>query len=84
MNGDTGDVACDFYHKYEADIAMMKSMGIKHFRFSFAWPRLLPKGTVDEVNQKGVDFYNDVINKLIAAGIEPWPTLYHWDFPSAL
>jgi beta-glucosidase len=64
---------------------MMKSLGIKHFRMSFSWSRLLPNGTTDEgINQEGVDFYNDVINRLLAAGITPWVTLHHWDTPSAV
>ena len=81
-NGVTGDVADDFYHKYKSDIALMKSLGYKHFRISFSWSRLLPDGTSANFNQKGVDFYNNVINECIAQGIEPWVTLYHWDLPS--
>ena len=83
-NGDTGDVADDFYHKYQADIDMMKGLGIKHFRMSFSWPRLLPDGTSANPNALGVAFYNNVIDSLFAAGIEPFVTLYHWDLPSAL
>lgn len=62
----------------------MKQLGIKNFRLSLSWPRLLPKGTVKEPNEKGVKFYNDVIDELISNGIEPWVTLYHWDLPAAL
>lgn len=63
---------------------MMKNLGLRHFRMSLSWSRILPDGTVDNVNQKGVDFYNNVFDELLAAGIEPWVTLFHWDFPSAL
>ena len=84
-NGENGDVADDFYHKYSEDIQMMKRMGIKHFRMSFSWPRILPGGTTDKgVNGLGVDFYNRVIDELVAAGISPWVTLHHWDTPSAV
>jgi beta-glucosidase/6-phospho-beta-glucosidase/beta-galactosidase len=61
----------------------MADMGVTAFRFSLAWPRILPNGT-GEVNQKGLDFYSDVVDGLLAAGIEPWVTLYHWDLPQAL
>lgn len=84
-NGDNGDVADDFYHRYKEDIAVMKKMGIKHFRMSFSWSRILPNGTTDKgVNGLGVAYYNSVINELLAAGITPWVTLFHWDTPSAL
>ena len=83
-NGDTGDVADDFYHKYKEDIKMMKDLGIKHFRMSLSWPRLLPDGIATNPNPLGVQFYNDVFDELEKAGIEPWVTLYHWDLPSAL
>ena len=63
---------------------MMKSLGLKHFRMSISWSRVLPKGTIDEVNPLGVAFYNDVINELIASGITPWVTLFHWDVPSGV
>lgn len=62
----------------------MRNLGVKNFRMSLSWSRLLPVGTVDNVNQKGVDFYNNVLDALIAAGIQPWVTLFHWDLPSAL
>jgi beta-glucosidase len=84
-NNQTGDVADDFYHKYKGDIALMKSMGIKHFRMSLSWSRILPNGTTDKgINGLGVAFYNYVINEMLAAGITPWVTLHHWDTPSAL
>jgi beta-glucosidase/6-phospho-beta-glucosidase/beta-galactosidase len=63
---------------------MIASLGLKHFRMSLSWSRLLPDGTTDKINQEGVDFYNSVLDTLIAHGIQPWVTLYHWDLPSAL
>ena len=65
----TGEVAVDFYHRHSEDISIMKDLGIKNFRMSFSWPRLLPDGTTKHVNQKGVDFYNKVLDELLAAGI---------------
>ena len=82
-NGDTGDVADDFYHRYAEDIAMMKDMGLKTFRFSVAWSRVFPNGT-GTPNPKGLDFYNKLVDTLLAAGIAPYCTLYHWDLPQAL
>lgn len=83
LNGDDGKVACDHYHRYEEDVELMKSMGIQAYRFSIAWSRILPKG-YGEINQKGIDFYSRLIDKLLEAGIEPFITLYHWDLPQAL
>lgn len=83
LNGDDGKIACDHYHRYEEDVELMKSMGIKAYRFSIAWARILPQGR-GEVNQKGLDFYGRLIDKLLEAGIEPYITLYHWDLPQAL
>ncbi len=83
VNGDNGDVACDSYHRYEEDIALLKKLGVKAYRFSIAWPRIFPQGT-GEVNEKGLDYYRRVVDALIAAGIEPCATLYHWDLPQAL
>ncbi len=82
-NGDTGDVADDFYHLYAADIAMMKDLGLKTFRFSVSWTRIFPTGT-GAANPKGFDFYNRMIDKLLHAGIQPYCTLYHWDLPQPL
>jgi len=82
-NGDTGDVACDHYHKYKEDIALMKEMGLKAYRFSIAWPRIQPAG-VGKANKDGVAFYNRIIDELLKNDIEPWVTLYHWDLPLAL
>jgi beta-glucosidase len=82
-NGDTGDVACDHYHRYAEDIRIMAELGIQAYRFSIAWPRVLPRGR-GAVNQKGLDFYDRLIDGLLAAGIEPWICLYHWDLPQVL
>ncbi|MBQ6859606.1 MAG: family 1 glycosylhydrolase, partial [Clostridia bacterium] len=83
LEGHTGDVACDHYHRFREDVALMKEMGVKNYRFSISWPRLIPQG-VGEVNEKGVQFYSDLIDELIAAGIRPIVTLFHWDYPAAL
>ncbi|KAK9823911.1 hypothetical protein WJX72_006306 [[Myrmecia] bisecta] len=82
-NGDSGDIAIDFYHRYEEDIQSMKELGIQVFRFSISWPRIFPDGS-GQVNQAGLDFYSRLIDALLAAGIEPSVTLYHWDLPQAL
>lgn len=82
-NGDTGDVACDHYHRYPEDIALMKQLGIKAYRFSVAWPRVLPRGK-GAVNEKGLEFYDRLIDSLLENGIEPWLCLYHWDLPQRL
>lgn len=78
-----GNTACDFYNRYTDDIALLKQMGFRNFRFSLSWPRILPKGT-GQVNQEGIDFYNNVINECLRQEIEPWVTLYHWDLPHEL
>lgn len=83
-NNDNGDIACDHYHRYKEDIALLKELGIKNYRMSIAWTRLFPTGRVDSRNQKGFDYYNDLIDTLLEAGIEPFVTLYHWDLPQAL
>jgi beta-glucosidase len=82
-NGDTGDVANDHYHRYKEDVALMKSLGSNAYRFSVSWPRIFPNGR-GTPNQKGLDFYNRLVDELRAAGIEPFATLYHWDLPQAL
>ena len=82
-NGGTANVAIDEYHRYKEDIANLKKMGVKSYRFSISWARILPSG-IGEVNQKGIDYYNNLINELLASGIEPAVTLYHWDFPQTL
>jgi beta-glucosidase len=81
--GDTGAVACDFYHRYPEDIALMQELGLGAFRFSIAWPRVLPDGR-GRVNEAGLDFYDRLVDDLLAAGIQPFPTLYHWDLPQVL
>ena len=82
-NGESGDVACDFFHHYKEDIAIMKQMGVQAYRFSLSWSRIMPDG-VGWVNPEGIAFYNAVIDELLKNGIEPYITLYHWDFPQAL
>jgi beta-glucosidase len=83
FDGTTGDVACDHYHRFREDVALLKKLGMKAYRFSVSWPRLLPKGT-GEVNEAGVKFYSELIDALLEAGITPYMTLYHWDLPLAL
>ena len=82
-NGDTGDVACDHYHRVDEDVAIMRDLGIDAYRFSIAWPRIIPGGT-GEVNQKGIDFYSRLTDTLLENGIRPFITLYHWDLPQVL
>jgi len=82
-NNDTGDVATDHYHRYGEDVRLMKAMGAKAYRFSISWSRVFPQGT-GAANQAGLDFYNRLIDELLANGIEPFATLYHWDLPQAL
>ena len=83
FQGETGDVADDFYHRYPQDVALMQRLGAKGFRFSIAWPRVFPQGT-GAPNPKGLDFYKRLLDALHEAGIEPFCTLYHWDLPQAL
>lgn len=82
-NGDTGDVACDSYHRYEEDIALLKALGVKTYRLSLAWARIFPEGR-GKANPKGLDYYNRVIDALLKAGITPHVTMFHWDLPQAL
>ena len=79
----TGDVACDQYHRYKEDVAIMKELGLKAYRFSVNWARILPEG-IGKVNEKGLAYYDNLVNCLIENGIEPYMTLYHWDLPYAL
>ena len=81
--GHTGDTACDHYHRYKEDVKLMKELGIKAYRFSISWSRLKPNG-IGELNPKGVEFYSNLIDELLANGIEPYVTLFHWDYPYAL
>ncbi|WP_314374949.1 GH1 family beta-glucosidase [Sphingomonas paucimobilis] len=82
-NGDTGDVACDSYHRYREDIGLMRNLGIKAYRMSIAWARIFPEGR-GKPNPKGIDYYNRVIDALLEAGIQPNVTMFHWDLPQAL
>jgi beta-glucosidase len=82
-NGDTGDVACDHYHRYRQDVALMAELRLNAYRFSVAWPRVIPRGT-GPVNAAGLDFYDRLVDELCARGIAPHVTLYHWDLPQVL
>ncbi len=82
IGAENGDVACDHYHRYPADVALMKEMGLQTYRFSTSWSRVRPDGGA--VNPQGVDFYQRLVDELLAADIAPWLTLYHWDMPQAL
>lgn len=83
INGDSGDVACDHYHRYNEDLDLIKWLGVNAYRFSIAWPRIFPQGA-GSPNQAGIDFYDRLIDGALERGITPWPTLYHWDLPQAL
>lgn len=78
-----GDIACDFYHRYDDDTALVRELGFDAQRFSISWPRVLPQGT-GAVNERGLDFYDRVVDSCLEHGVEPWVTLYHWDLPQAL
>lgn len=82
-NSDTGDVACDHYHRYADDVKLMKELGLKSYRYSISWPRLFPDGT-GKPNEKGMDFYKRLNNLLLENGIQPAVTLFHWDLPQKL
>lgn len=83
IDGGNGDIACDSYHRFEEDIALLGACGLKNFRFSLSWPRILPDGT-GRINEKGIDFYKRYLDELAKYDIEPWVTIYHWDLPQAL
>src|ERR1700694_416143 len=82
-NGDTGDVACDHYRRWAADVELMGELGLSAYRFSISWSRVLPQGK-GRVNPKGLAFYERLVDALLAKGITPFATLYHWDLPAAL
>ncbi len=82
-NGDTGDVACDHYHRYADDVVLLRDLGVDAYRFSIAWPRIQPTGA-GPANRQGLDFYDRLVDALLAVGITPAATLYHWDLPQAL
>jgi len=81
--GDTGDVACDHYHRFREDIGLMAQIGATAYRFSVSWPRVMPRGT-GAVNEPGLDFYGRLVDALLAAGVKPLINLFHWDLPQAL
>jgi beta-glucosidase len=83
VNGDTGDVASDHLHRYKEDVALMAELGLQAYRFSIAWPRVIPAGT-GAINEQGVEFYDRLVDELLHYNIQPWATLYHWDLPQAL
>ncbi len=83
-NGESGDVACDHYHRYEEDVKLMAEMGVRAYRFSISWSRIFSDGTASSFNQAGIDFYSRLIDCCLSNGIEPWVTLYHWDLPQNL
>ena len=82
-NGDTGDIACDHYRRWKEDVALMKQLGLKAYRFSIAWARVLPEGR-GRINIRGLDFYDRLVDELLRNDITPLPTLFHWDLPAAL
>lgn len=81
--GDTGDIACDFYHRFRDDVRLMAELGLNAYRFSVAWPRVQPTGR-GKPNEAGLDFYRELVDELLDNGIEPWLSLYHWDLPQEL
>ncbi|XP_060525275.1 myrosinase 1-like [Cylas formicarius] len=84
VDGKNGDVACDSYHRYTEDIPLFADIGLNFYKFSISWPRILPKGTIDYINQKGIDYYNDLIDLIINKGLEPQVVAFHTDIPFEL
>ncbi|KAJ4747394.1 Beta-glucosidase [Rhynchospora pubera] len=85
LDRSNGDVTEDFYHRYKEDLKNVKKMGMNTFRFSISWPRILPNGSLSGgIKKEGVDYYNSLINEVVANGLEPFVTLFHWDLPQAL
>lgn len=82
-NGDTGDIACDHYNRWRSDVTLMKELGLQAYRFSISWSRVFPEGT-GRINEKGLDFYEHLVDALLDEGITPNATLFHWDLPAAL
>ena len=82
-NGDTGDIACDTYHRWQEDIALLRAMNLNSYRFSISWPRIQPAGA-GPATPRGVDYYSRLVDALLEAEIRPFVTLYHWDLPQAL
>jgi beta-glucosidase len=83
LHGDRGDIACDHYNRYKEDVGLMQDIGLQSYRFSISWPRVIPNGT-GAVNTKGLEFYDRLVDELLAKGIDPLVTLFHWDYPLAL
>ncbi|XP_030613965.1 lactase-phlorizin hydrolase-like [Archocentrus centrarchus] len=84
LNDDVGDIACDSYNKIEEDVAILKQLKVSHYRFSISWPRVLPDGTINHINEAGINYYQKLLDALLAANIQPQVTLYHWDLPQAI
>lgn len=83
LDGHSGEVACDHYHRYREDVGLMRETGARAYRFSISWPRVIPDGT-GTVNARGLDFYDRLVDEILGAGIQPWATLFHWDYPYEL